>query len=47
MIIWGKNDLYNLQIILEARLCENIRIVANLADPQLGWELNRAVKNRR
>jgi Trk K+ transport system NAD-binding subunit len=46
LIICGKNDLYNLQIILEARrLCENIRIVANLADPQLGWELNRAVKN--
>jgi Trk K+ transport system NAD-binding subunit len=45
LIVCGKNDLVNLQIILEARrLCEDLRIVANFADPQLGLELDQAVE---
>lgn len=44
LIVCGKNDLVNLQIILEARrLCKKVRIVVNFADPQLGLELDRAV----
>lgn len=46
LIACGKNDLYNLQIILAAhRLSQEVRIVANFSDPKLGLELNRAVAN--
>jgi Trk K+ transport system NAD-binding subunit len=46
LIICGKNDLVNMQILLEARrLCPDVRLVVNFADFQLGAELGRTVKN--
>ena len=46
LIICGKNDLANMQIILEARrIAPQVRIVVNFSDPQLGMELGRTVKN--